>query len=162
MEVKEENNIAEQEFRKWLDKHRIPYWYIQQDINTFSQELKKQFTKRPDFFILIPNFGFILIDVKDKTSAEKYEKFFINAKGIEKYMNLQRIFNLQVWYIISNEKYHYKTWFWIPISKVIKTGFVFKPKETDRECYSVPISEFIQVSDDDSLERVFTKFLKFY
>ena len=63
MEYQEENNIAEQEFKKWLDKHRIPYWYIQQDIDTFSQELKKQFTKRPDFFILIPNFGFILVIV---------------------------------------------------------------------------------------------------
>ena len=162
MEHQEENNIAEQEFKKWLDKHRIPYWYIQQDIDTFSQELKKQFTKRPDFFVLIPNFGFILVDVKDKRSAEKYEKFFINAEEIEKYMNLQRIFNLQSWYVISSGKYHYKTWFWIPISKVIKTSFTFKPKGENKECYSIPISEFIQVADDDSLERVFTKFLKFY
>lgn len=162
MELKEENNIAEQEFKKWLDKHSIPYWYIQQDISSFSQELKNKFTKRPDFFVLIPNFGFILVDVKDKKSAIKYQKFFINAEEIEKYMNLQRIFNLQSWYVISNKEYHYKTWFWIPITKVVKTGLIFKPRSKNKECYSVPISEFIQVSDDDSLERVFAKFLKFY
>jgi hypothetical protein len=159
--MKTEKNRAEQEFKKWLDKHRIPYWYIQQDTDTFSEELKNQFTKRPDFFILIPNFGFILVDIKDQKSAQKYEKFFINVGEVEKYMNSQRTFNLQFWYVISNEKYHFKTWFWIPISKVMKAGFIFPTKEGDRECYSVPISEFIQVSDNDSLERVFAKFLKF-
>lgn len=155
-------NVAEQEFKKWLDKHRISYWYIQQDLDTFSIELKKQFLKRPDFFILIPNFGFIVIDVKDKSSADKYEKFFINAEEIEKYMNLQRVCNLQSWYVISNEKYHYKTWFWIPITKVVKTGLLFRPKDKkNKDCYSVPISEFIQASEDDSLERIFTKLLRY-
>lgn len=154
------DNVAELEFKKWLDKNGIPYWYIQQDIETFSKELKKQFTKRPDFFLLIPNFGFIFIDVKGKKSAEKYHKFFISADEVEKYINLQRIFNVRVWFAISNERYHYKTWFWIPITKILKAGFIFKTKKDKEECYSLPMSEFIQVSEDDSLERLFTKFLK--
>lgn len=160
MEFKD--NKAEQEFKVWLDKHDIAYWYIQQDIDTFSKELKKQFVKRPDFLILIPNFGFILVDIKDKISAEKYEKFFINAEEVEKYMNLQRTFNLQSWYVISNERYHFKTWFWIPIAKIVKSGFVFEPKNKRDKCYSVPVSEFVQVSDDDSLERVFVKLLRIH
>ena len=134
--------------------------YIHQDIETFSNGLKKHFTKRPDFFILIPNFGFILVDVKDKKSAEKYEKFFVDFEDVEKFLNLQRIFNLPMWYVLSNEDYHYRTWFWILISKIAKTGLFFQSKEKGNMCYSVPISEFIQVSSDDSLERVFTKFLK--
>ena len=154
-------NIAESEFRKWLDKNSIPYWYIHQDLETFSNGLKKYFTKRPDFFLLIPNFGFILIDIKDKKSAEKYEKFFIDSEDVEKYLNLQRIFNLPLWYVISNDNYHYKTWFWIPVSVIAKTGLFFQSKEKGNMCYSVPISEFIQVSYDDSLERVFTKFLNY-
>jgi len=156
----EETNTAEQKFKKWMENHNIPYWYIQQDLNSFSLGLKSRFTKRPDFFVLIPNFGFILVDVKDKKSAKKYDKFFINAEEVEKYLNLQRVFNLQAWYVVSNEDYHYKTWFWIPITNVVKAGFIFKSKEKGDNCYSVPISDFIQVSDDDSLERVFAKFLK--
>ena len=155
------DNKAEIEFKNWLDRHEIPYWYIHQDIRTFSEGLKKHFVKRPDFLILIPNFSFILIDIKDKKSAEKYEKFFIDSDDVEKYLNLQRVFNLQIWYVISNESYHFKTWFWIPMSKVAKTGLFFQSKETGNMCYSVPISEFIQVSSDDSLERVFTKFLNY-
>lgn len=65
-------------------------------------------------------------------------------------------------HVISNDRYHYKTWFWIPITKVVKTGLIFRPKGKNKNCYSVPISEFVQVSGDDSLERVFAKFLRFY
>ncbi len=155
----EKENVAEQKFQNWLDKHSIPYWYVQQDINTFSPALKKYMTKRPDFLVLIPNFGFVIIDVKDKEPAIKYEKFFINAKEVEKYINLQRLFNLQSWYVISSEKYHYRTWFWIPIVNIVKRGFTFETKEKKGICYSIPISEFIQVSEDDSLERVFSKLL---
>ena len=67
-------NETEQRFGEWLDKNLIPYWYIQQDIDTFSDALKKMFTKRPDFMILIPNFGFILVDVKNKPPAKKYNR----------------------------------------------------------------------------------------
>tara|TARA_Y100000296_G_scaffold79696_1_gene104059 strand:+ start:886 stop:1371 length:486 start_codon:yes stop_codon:yes gene_type:complete len=153
------NNLAEQKYKQWLDKHNIPYWYIQQDLDTFSSVLKKYMTKRPDFLVLIPNFGFIIVDVKDKEPAVKYEKFFINAEEVEKYVNLQRIFNLQSWYVISSEKYHFRTWFWIPIVNILKGGFIFEPKDNKDKCYSIPISEFIQVSEDDSLERVFSKLL---
>ena len=150
---------AEKYFKNWLDKHDIPYWYIRQDFDTFSPSLRKYFMKRPDFLILVPNIGFILVDTKGKEMASEYEKFFIDAEEVEKYTNLQRNFNLQVWYVISNEKFHYKTWFWTPIIKVLKSGFIFTPKNTTNKCYSVPLDEFIQVSDDDSLERVFTKLL---
>jgi len=159
--MKEDNLESELEFQKWLNKHSIPYWYIQQDLKTFSQAFKKFLTKRPDFFILIPNFGFMIIDVKEKQLANKYEKFFIDAYEVEKYLNLQRIFNMQCWFVISNESYHFRTWFWIPIAKIVNSGFVFTPKShEDRRCYSVPLSEFIQVSDSDSLERVFSRLLK--
>ena len=97
------NNKAELEFKKWLDKHNIPYWYIEQDIENFSPALRDYFTKRPDFLILIPNIGFILVDIKEKEQAEIHEKFFLNAIETDKYVNLQRRFNLQTWYVISNE-----------------------------------------------------------
>jgi hypothetical protein len=101
------------------------------------------------------------VDVKDKKQAKKHNKFFINSEETDKYVNLQRKFNLQTWYVISNEDYHFKTWFWIPATKALESGFHFISKETNKKCLSVPIEAFIQVSDDDSLERVFSKILKF-
>jgi len=46
-ERKRKERLAEGEFKKWLDKHEIPYWYIQQDIDTFSKALRK-YMSRPE------------------------------------------------------------------------------------------------------------------
>ena len=154
-------NRAEQEFKNWLDKHNTAYWYIAQDLNNFSPALKKYFTKRPDFAILLPNIGLLFVDIKDKKQAKKHNKFFLNAEETDKYVNLQRNFNLQTWYVISNEDLHFNTWFWIPATKALESGFHFISKETNKKCLSVPVEDFIQVSNDDSLERVFSKILKF-
>ena len=155
------NNQAEQEFKNWLDKNEIPYWYIQQDLETFSASLKRFFTKRPDFMILLPNLGFIFVDIKDQEPAIKYDKFYLSDEEVDKYVNLQRNFNIQVWFVISNSKYHYKTWFWAPLSKITKAGFVFETKDKMRKCYSVPINEFVQVSENDTLDRIFTKLFEY-
>lgn len=154
------SNIAERKFKEWLDKNNIPYGYIDQSLDSFSLALKKYLVKRPDFMILLPNFGLIFVDVKNYLPAEKYEKFFLSATEVNNYLSMQRIFNLPTWFVISNENYHYRTWFWIPVSEVTRSGFVFDTKEKNRKCYSVPVREFIQVADTDNLERIFSKLFK--
>ena len=56
--IEDKERESEGHFKKWLDTHEIPYWYIQQDLETFSPSLRKYMTKRPDYMILIPNIGF--------------------------------------------------------------------------------------------------------
>lgn len=73
-EMRRKERVAEKEFKEWLDKHEVPYWYIQQDIESFSKALKKYMTKRPDFMVLVPHVGFILTDVEFK-KPEKLKKF---------------------------------------------------------------------------------------
>ena len=63
---------AEIKFREWLDRDNIPYLYLQQDTQTLSIAFKKYFSgKRPDFLILIPNLGFIFVDVKYKKLSQE-------------------------------------------------------------------------------------------
>jgi len=160
-EDREKGNIVELRFKEWLDKHDIPYWYIQQDIETFSSSLKKIFgAKRPDFMILLPNIGFIFVDLKYKKLITKYKKFPLDSKETTKYSSLQRYFNLQVWYVLSNEEYDYKTWFWIPVSKVLEEGKLekYKSSKFGGDFFAIPITKFIQVADDNSLDRLFSKF----
>jgi len=149
---------AEEEFRRWLDRHNIPYWYIQQDLSTFSPALRELFIKRPDFMILVKNFGFILVDVKNKEPSRKHGTIFIDRDEVLKYSTLQRNFNLQVWYAISNELVHFKTWYWIPVSRVLEIG---RSREYESRSggkyFSINLSEFIQVSFDDGLSRIFEK-----
>ena len=153
-------NIAEEKFKQWLDKNKIPYWYIDQTLKSFSPALRKYLIKRPDFMILLPNFGLIFVDVKDKIQAIKYNKFFLRAKEIDKYVRMQRIFNVPTWFVISNKNYHYNTWFWIPCSEITRAGFVFESKKIRKKCYSVPTNSFVQVADTDNLERIFTKLFR--
>jgi hypothetical protein len=161
-EIRRKEKLAESEFKKWLDKHEIPYWYIQQDIDAFSVTLKKYMSRRPDFMILIPHVGFILTDVEFKKPARKYRVFLIDEDETKQYCNLQNYFNLQVWYVFSHEEYHFNTWFWIPVSKVLELGKTHKNPKTSKVYRSVPLDNFITVSLTDNLGRVFSQMAKFF
>jgi hypothetical protein len=131
--------------------------------------------------ILIPNFGFFLVDVKRKAPAEKEDQFFMNAREVDQYLQLQRLFNLHVWYAISNEMVHFGTWYWAPVSRILEVGtrlvspnetlhasmrgagFAFSESEDTEHgggYYEVPIKEFIQLSTKDSLERLVSSILQ--
>ncbi len=159
---KEKGREAEERFKNWLDKHNIPYFYIKQDLETLSPALKETFSgKRPDFMILIPNFGFIFVDIKYKKIHPKYKTYPLDSSETKKYSSLQRKFNLRIWYVLSNEESDFKTWLWIPVSKVLEEGTPKFVSSVSREdFFAVPPEEFIQIADDDSLERIFSKLFK--
>ena len=152
----------EEKFQEFLEQSNIPYWYIQQDIKTFSSALKIHNTKRPDFLVLLPNFGSILVDVKDKPPLEKYKKICLLYKDIIKYKNLQQNFNLQVWFAVSNKQVHYETWYWIPATRayelskkfLVKSNQIKTFKKKPEDYVSIPISEYIQTTMQDNISKV--------
>jgi len=160
--IAEENKIngtmAEARFKEWLEKHHIPYMYIQQDLDTFSSVFKEHpFGKRPDFMVLIPHFGLIFVDVKYKKLNKEYKTFTLDSDESKKYSRLQRKFNLQIWYVLSNEDYDYKTWFWIPVSKILEEGIQrHMSNKSKQDFFAVPPTEFVQISIDSSLDRLFS------
>jgi predicted HTH transcriptional regulator len=158
LESKQKGEEAEKRFKDWLDKHNIPYFYIKQDINNFSSALNNSFSgKRPDFMILVPNFGFIFVDVKNRRLHPGYKNYPLDSSETKKYSSIQRKFNMNIWYVISNEDYDYKTWLWIPISKVLESGMPkFISSKSKEDFYAVPLEEFIQIADNDSLDRLFS------
>ena len=91
---------AELNFKEWLERHDIPYMYIQQDCGTFSSVFRDK-GKRPDFMVLIPHFGLIFVDVKYKKLAIKHKDFALDSLDAKKYSRLQREFNMNGWYAIS-------------------------------------------------------------
>jgi len=159
-ELVEKERIAEREFKQWLDSNDLPYWYIHQEKDTFSPALRHYISKRPDFVILIPVIGFIITDVEYKEPAKKYEEFQIDAEETTKYTNLQKHFNLHIGYVFSNAPQHFSVWYWIPVSRVLSKGRCFSSKEKT-EFYAVPITEFIQVSKTEGVERLFSQMAKF-
>jgi len=158
-EDKEKGNETEIRFKEWLDKNKIPYLYLQQDTQTLSLAFKKYFSgKRPDFLILIPNLGFIFVDTKYKKLNLEYKTYPIDTEETKKYSSIQRKFNLNIWYVLSNEDSDYKTWLWIPISKVFESGTLIHTSNiSGEEFYAIPPEEFIQIGFNDSLDRLFSK-----
>jgi len=155
---RERGSIAEQKFREWLDHHNIPYFYIKQDKETFSSFFKNSSIKRPDFMVLVPNFGFIFVDVKNRKIHPTFKNYPLDSEETKRFSYLQRIFNAHIWYAISNEDCDFKTWLWIPVSKVFESGMPrFNSSKSKEEFYAVPPEEFIQIADNDSLDRLFTK-----
>jgi hypothetical protein len=157
---RQKGDEAELMFRDWLDKHNIPYFYIKQDVDSLSPALLEVFCgKRPDFMILLPNFGFIFVDVKNRSLHQKYKTYPLDTFETKKYSSLQRRFNMQIWYVISNREYDYKTWLWIPVSRVMESGKIpqYDSSKSGENFYAVPLPEFIQIADDDSLDRLFSK-----
>ena len=126
--IEDKEREAEDKFKEWLDKHEVPYWYIHQNVETFSPALRKYMAKRPDFMILIPNLGFILTDVEYNAPLKKYDVFPINKKETEQYVNLQKYFNFQVWYVFSHPDFHYNTWHWIPVQRFL-AEFIYQGPE---------------------------------
>ena len=153
---------VESKFKNWLDKHNIPYFYIKQDTESFSSAFKNSFSgKRPDFMVLIPNFGFVFVDVKYKKINLKYKSYPIDSRETKIYSSLQRKFNLHIWYALSNEDSDFKTWLWIPVSKVLESGIPrYTSSISNEDFFAVPPEEFIQIAEDDSLERLFSKLFK--
>ena len=157
MDNQEIGDRAELEFKRWLEGKKIPYLYINQEIETFS-DLFKDKLKRPDFMILLENFGCILVDVKNKKIQKEFGTYCIDKAEIRKYSSFQRKFNLQIWFAVSNEDYGYKTWFWIPVSKILELNL--EPRESNKsgeEFFPFPADEFTQISYNDSIERLFSK-----
>lgn len=152
---------AEFRFKEWLDKHNIPYFYIKQDEDALSPALLDIFSgKRPDFMILLPSFGFIFVDVKNRSLHKTYKTYPLDTFETKKYSSLQRRFNMQIWYVVSNREYDYKTWLWVPISKVMESGIpIYNSSKSNEDFYAVPPEDFIQIADDDSLDRLFAKSL---
>ena len=160
---KEKGREAETNFQEWLRKNEIAYMRFLQDIDSSSPTFfKKYMAKRPDFMILIPHVGSILVDVKHKKQTEKRpEEFDINERETKHYCNFQNYFNMQVWYVFSSGQY--TTWHWIPVSKVLELGTLHEIKEKEEDNYcSVKIKEFLQVKSDENIGRLFTEMSKFY
>jgi len=90
-----------------------------------------------------------------------HNSYPIDTLEAKKYSSLQRKFNMHIWYAISNEDLGYKTWMWIPLSKVLESGVTTKVSTKSGEAFfPIRIEEFTQVVHDDSLERLFSKLVK--
>jgi hypothetical protein len=152
MDKKEKEIQTEKEFKKYLNNHKIPFFYIDQTIQKISEKFKEEKIQRPDYLIPIKN-KIIAIDVEYKKPLKKYKKFCIEEREVEKYTNLQKKYNIQVYFALSNEEIHYMTWYIIAIDKInrLKKRYLVKKKKY----LSLPIQEFKQIATQENITKIF-------
>jgi hypothetical protein len=86
---------AEDRFRAWLDRCRLPHIYVEQSPLTFPDSLHGKI-KRPDFLVGIPTIGTIAVDVKAKRIYG--ETIIIDADEHRTLANFETYFNISVWF----------------------------------------------------------------
>ncbi|WOE76519.1 hypothetical protein [Alterisphingorhabdus coralli] len=98
---KKQGNRGERLFRNWLDDNDFIYVAIDQEKETFSKQLKGK-AKRPDFFLLIPYFGIIAVDVKNL--SDSYSGFNLNiVEEIAKAAEFERLFGIHLWFAVMDK-----------------------------------------------------------
>lgn len=92
---KRQGQAAEDRFRGWLDRCRLPHIYVEQSPFTFPEHLHGTI-KRPDFLVGIPAIGTIAVDVKAKQVYR--ETIFIDDAEHRTLLSFETYFNVAVWF----------------------------------------------------------------
>ena len=150
-------NTSEREFKNWLDSKDYPYLFIEQSPDTFSSFFKG-ITKRPDFLIIVKNFGIIAVDVKERRINPDmgYTDFILDEiNEVSKYIEFERITRIPVWFAFCKPEERYETWYWIPLSKVLECEKKVSSQSGD-EFRTINVSDciVIQKNRNDGLPRL--------
>lgn len=149
---------AEKEFASWLQRQRIPYVYIQQDLETFSKSLGKDYDgRRPDFIVFLHYVGPLFVDVKKRQFAQFNGSLYLpfDCDINDKYLNIQHSFNIQIWYAVTTEKVMYKKWYWLPSGAVEQAAEARKTSgKSGKDFYRVPVAACVEINLHESLDKL--------
>jgi hypothetical protein len=150
--AKSKGKQGELKFKEWLEKQNIPYMYFDQKIGTYSREFLNKL-KRPDFMLLIPNFGFILVDVKchkiyQNNDMSKY--ITLGEKEVDEYIELHKEFGVPIWFAVSNEKGNFESWYWISANEIGNDEM-----DTNKNYFKIKTGKFRKIHWDEGLGKLF-------
>ena len=166
LQNKAQGRLGEARFRQWMDRQKIPFFAIEQERGTLSKGLKKDYdAKRPDFVILIPKIGLILVDVKYLRMHDGPNSFWLTRSDIRQYANLEKSLNYKVWFAFLSNSFP-GTWHWISAIDVRdhckETRKQFTRLSNGRQQFIgtrivVPIANCIRIDEKDSLGTLLVK-----
>jgi len=148
---------SEERFKEWLDQMGYPYLYVEQSATTFSSFFRGSL-KRPDFLVVVKNFGIIAVDVKlrDINPRQGYTDFILDEEDeVKKYIEFERVIRLPVWFVFCKPEERYETWYWIPLSRVLECP-VRRNRHDGTEFRAVNVSDciIVQANRGDGLSRL--------
>jgi hypothetical protein len=125
-DLKKQGEDGERLFMDWLNKIKQPFLYISQGQHDFAVYLDKIGAKRPDFLILKPSGGQLVVDVKYHNI--KFDEFGNKCFTINMDTEIEparEFFNLtgfHLWYAFYPQNINNSPWFFINLDGVEKMG----------------------------------------
>jgi hypothetical protein len=154
---KENGKFAENLFSEYLNDNEIPFYLIDQKIETYSDHFSHNEIRRPDFIIHLKK-GIFHIDVKyrkKKNFGENNEKrFYLNRFEMRGLTNFQNEFNSDIW-ISFTENLEKPDFHYISISSI---------NEYFENLYNTIGYEFYNTLDNDKIEsnKYYERFFYFF
>ena len=112
---------AERLFSGYLNSQKIPYYFIDQSKEKYSNEFKENNMQRPDF-IVHTKYSIFYIDVKHrkKDYLDNNEKsFYLNQYELNRLFKFQRELNTTVWIAFIDIE-NYSEFYFSPISDIFE------------------------------------------
>jgi Holliday junction resolvase len=148
-ENKKKGERAEKAFADYLNAQSIPFYRIDQNKETYSDELQTKNIRRPDYLIHT-DIGKYHIDVKFRTKlqyVDNEKRYYLNQHEIESLYNFQKQLNSAIWIAFTNNlqksKFYYLQVldihdYYTTILKTLGDDFFNKLKEGLFERYEKP------------------------
>ena len=131
----------------------MAYLYINQSIEFFSAIFRNSI-KRPDFLVLIPNIGFIAVDVKHHTC--KNNSFTLSIKSeIVKSSEFEHLTKLYLWYAYKKKNMNDNSWYFISAYDAMENGKVISSQKTE-DFLSIELKYFKVVTDANDFSKLFS------
>ena len=156
----ERGKETEEAFQEWLQRHNVPYWRVDQRVETFSHAFWERFARRIDFMVLLEVFGPLLFEVQHLSfTSEQTDNVSLNASKVHEVLNVERLARIPVWFVLGGAWEHWERWYFIPASKVPEVGeYHQRGMERGDDYYLVAKKEFIEVSADKGLSGLIVPF----
>ncbi len=146
--------LAQNKFQEWLNGQKLLFFAIDQYPESFPSRFRN-YAKRPDFLIMIPCIGRILVDVKHRNINSSYESFILDDKNeIQKYLTYSGFAPENIWFAFTFQESAFSTFYWINLPQIVKDTKKHTSSKSGDYFWSIPIKMCKVIGWNDSIGRI--------
>lgn len=149
-----QGKTGEKQFETWLNEHGFGFVSVKQNSSDLAHVFRGA-VKRPDHLLLIPQIGFIAVDVKNKKLSGG--GFTLSIEGeIAKALEFERLFGIYLWYAFKDSNSDGSEWHFISAYDALEYGQK-RVNESDASSFLfIPQDRFQWVTNMDDFQKLFS------
>lgn len=155
--IRRQGKIGEKQFENWLNEHGFGFVGFQQNKDDLAHAFAGE-VKRPDHLLLIPQIGFIAVDVKNKKQSGGGFTMDIDGE-IAKALEFERLFGVYLWYAFKDRYAKGNHWSFISAYDAYDAmthGEVRTNSSEGTQFLYIPMDHFQTVANMDDFQKLFS------